>query len=118
MVHRSGLEGWLLVVPRRHVLAVSDLTISEAVELGLILHEATRTLTEVLGAQKTYVMQFSEETPHLHFSVVPRMQDIPDDRKGFGVALYNAADVHTDSERDEVARTPASVWSLGDPPDS
>lgn len=113
VVHKSGLEGWLLVVPRRHMLAISDLTIEEATELGLILREATRTLVEVLGAKKTYVMQFSEETPHLHFSVVPRMLDIPDDRKGFAVAQYNAGDPQPESARDAIALRLIATWSLG-----
>ncbi|MGV8970675.1 MAG: HIT family protein [Rhodoglobus sp.] len=112
ITHKSGLPGWLLVVARRHVLGIADLSVDEAADLGGQLREASRALVETLGAQKTYVMQFSEDTPHLHFSVVPRMPDIPNDRKGFAVAEYNAGEVQTESERDAIALRLTDAWTF------
>lgn len=80
----STLEGWLVVLPHRHVRSLADLTAEEAGELGPLLWRASRALTDELGCEKTYVMQFSEAEgfSHLHFHVVPRAGDLAEDRRG------------------------------------
>ena len=86
----TSLLGWIVLVPRRHVLAVDELTLEEARELGELLHRVSGFLKEELGCLKTYVMQFAEhpEHPHVHFHVVPRMADLPDEQKGAGIFAY------------------------------
>jgi diadenosine tetraphosphate (Ap4A) HIT family hydrolase len=80
----SSLEGWLVLLPRRHVLTVAELSDEEAGELGPLLQRASRALTDELGCTKTYVMQFSEAEGfhHLHFHVVPRPPDLPAEHRG------------------------------------
>ncbi|MFN8596616.1 MAG: hypothetical protein U0559_10600 [Anaerolineae bacterium] len=69
---------------RRHIEAIDALTEDEAVELGQLLRRVSIALRDVTGCVKTYVMQFAEqaEHPHVHFHVVPRMADQPEDRRG------------------------------------
>jgi diadenosine tetraphosphate (Ap4A) HIT family hydrolase len=109
-VHRSGLLGWLLVVPRRHITSLAELKDAEAGELGKVFRSATRALVACLRAEKTYTLQFSEETPHLHFSLIPRMTDLPESRRGVGISEYNKEPTVPDDERDALARDLRKSW--------
>ena len=77
--HRTGkvgtaLPGWLVVLPRRHVRRLDELTEAEASELGPLLRVVTAALREATGCQKTYVALFAEAEGfgHVHFHVSPR----------------------------------------------
>lgn len=80
----SGLRGWLVLLPLRHVTALHELSPDEAVELGPLLRELSTALHDVVACEKTYVMLFAEAEgfAHLHFHVVPRMRDQPDELRG------------------------------------
>jgi diadenosine tetraphosphate (Ap4A) HIT family hydrolase len=112
IAHRSGLPGWMLVAARGHVRSMADLTPEDAAELGRILQQGTVALADGFGAVKSYVMQFSEGMlGHLHFSLVPRLEDLPEDRRGAAVSAYNAVDAPIgDDARDDVARRLQSAW--------
>ena len=86
----TALPGWLVLVPRRHVTTIADLTDAEAVDLGAWQVRLSRALQAVIGCVKTYVVQFAEKDgfSHVHFHVIPRMGDIPDERRGSGVFEY------------------------------
>ncbi|WP_206055820.1 HIT family protein [Nocardioides sp. GY 10127] len=83
----AALPGWLVMVPRRHVLALDELPEAALAEMGVLQGRLTAALRLVVGARKSYVMQFSEAPgfAHLHVHLVPRVPDPPDDRKGPGV---------------------------------
>ncbi|RLP94742.1 HIT family protein [Micromonospora sp. BL4] len=86
----TALPGWLVLIPRRHVTSIADLTDAEAADLGAWQVRLSRALGTVTGCMKTYVVQFAEKegVSHVHFHVVPRMADLPDDRRGGGVFGY------------------------------
>lgn len=86
----TSLPGWLVVIAKRHVASFAELTDEEALSFGPFLHRISKALQEVTGAVKTYTVLFAEhpEHPHVHFHVVPRMADIPDDKKGKRVFDY------------------------------
>ncbi|GAB7036443.1 MULTISPECIES: HIT family protein [Catenuloplanes] len=86
----SALPGWLVLVPLRHVEAIADLTDAEAAGLGVWQVRLSRALRAVTGCAKTYLVQFAEREgfAHVHFHVVPRMPDLPADRRGPGVFGY------------------------------
>ncbi|MFJ8741880.1 HIT family protein [Embleya sp. NPDC127516] len=73
----SALEGWLVLVPRRHVESIAELTEAEALTLGTWQVALARALREVTGCTKTYVAQFAEREgfAHVHFHIVPRPPD-------------------------------------------
>jgi diadenosine tetraphosphate (Ap4A) HIT family hydrolase len=83
----TALPGWLVVLPRRHVESVDQLTDDEAAALGPVLRMVSGALVEVLGCAKTYVVMFAEAPgfPHLHFHVIPRAADMPEHLRGIGV---------------------------------
>jgi diadenosine tetraphosphate (Ap4A) HIT family hydrolase len=85
-----ALPGWLVVLPARHMVSVADLTPEEAAGLGPLLAAVTRALTDVTGCAKTYVVAFGEieAFAHLHFHVIPRSADLPDDLRGTSIFAY------------------------------
>ena len=78
----TALPGWLVLVLRRHIIAVDELTDAEAIELGQLIRRTSVALKEVTGCLKTYVIQFAERAdhPHVHFHIIPRMADQPEER--------------------------------------
>jgi diadenosine tetraphosphate (Ap4A) HIT family hydrolase len=79
----TALPGWLVLIPRRHVTSIADLTDAEAADLGAWQVRLSRALRAVTGCVKTYVVQFAEKegVSHVHFHVIPRMADFPGDRR-------------------------------------
>jgi diadenosine tetraphosphate (Ap4A) HIT family hydrolase len=86
----SALLGWLVVVPRRHIESIHELSDDESVQLGRLLRRASKALVEVVGCQKTYVMMFAEAPGfhHVHFHVVPRAPDLDTDHRGSSIFEY------------------------------
>ncbi len=86
----TALPGWLVLVARRHIAAVDEMTDAEAAELGLLIRRTSASLREVTGCIKTYVIQFAEspDHPHVHFHIIPRMADQPEERKSIHVFKY------------------------------
>ena len=85
----SDLLGWLVLMPRRHVLEVADLTDAEAASLGSWQVRLARALAQEVGTPKTYVAEFGEMPGfHLHFHVVPRPHDLAPDLRGPKVFGY------------------------------
>ena len=72
--YNTSLPGWLVLIVRRHIEALHELTPAEATAL---LRDVSLSLKHCIGCQKTYIMQFAESKahPHVHFHIVPRMLD-------------------------------------------
>ncbi|MEV0094127.1 HIT family protein [Streptomyces sp. NPDC050738] len=110
VAHATGtsLPGWLVLVPRRHVTAVHELTDAEAGSLGLWQVRLSRALRAVTGCAKTYVVQFAEQEgyAHVHFHVVPRAADLGPGLRGGGIFQLlgkSGAEALTDEAADRVA---------------
>ncbi|MHB8629680.1 MAG: HIT family protein [Aggregatilineales bacterium] len=86
----TTLLGWLVLIARRHIAAVDEMTEAEAVELGQMIRRVSIALKEAIGCAKTYVIQFAEAAghQHVHFHVVARMADLPEDFRGPLVFRY------------------------------
>ena len=86
VVHAFGtsLEGWLVLVVRRHITTVADLSDEEAGELGPLIKRVSSALQAVVGCPKTYVVQFAEheQHPHVHVHVIPRAADLAHELQG------------------------------------
>ncbi|MEU3463462.1 HIT family protein [Streptomyces sp. NPDC006733] len=106
----TALPGWLVLVPRRHVTTVHDLTDAEAAALGTWQVGLSRALHRVTGCVKTYVVQFAEAEgfSHVHFHIVPRMAELPRELRGprvFGL-LQRPDGERVPAERaDDIARS-------------
>lgn len=92
VVHHSdtSLPGWLVLVARRHIAAIDEMSEAEAAELGVLLRDVSLALRQVTGCRKTYVLQFAEHPnhPHVHVPVVPRLDDQPEERRGPKIMEY------------------------------
>ena len=88
--YNTALPGWLVLVARRHIEAIDELTDDEAIELGRLVRRVSIALREVTGCIKTYVVQFAEheDHPHVHFHIVPRMENQPEDRRSVKIFKY------------------------------
>lgn len=111
----SSLPGWLVVMPTRHVEALDELSVEESLALGDLLRDLTIALKSVTGCRKTYVILLAEAEgfTHLHVHVVPRMDDLPEDRRGSGIFAYLIEEPLTSQDRDLIAgRIRSSLSSL------
>ncbi|HFQ94059.1 MAG TPA: HIT family protein [Anaerolineae bacterium] len=88
--YNTGLPGWLVLVSRRHIEAIDEMSDDEVSELGILIREVSIILKQITDCLKTYVLQFAEHPkhPHVHFHIVPRMKDQPEERRGAGVMGY------------------------------
>ena len=66
-----AVRGHAMVVWRRHVENVSDLSDAEAVRLMHVYRAAERALLEVTGAGRAVVLKLGIQTPHLHLHIYP-----------------------------------------------
>lgn len=82
----SKLLGWLVIVLRRHAVALHELTPAEFSELGPFVERTVRKLHQRLGTAKEYVACYAEQGgfEHIHFHVVPRADDLPEEFRGAG----------------------------------
>lgn len=104
----TALEGWLVLVPRRHVTAIAELAADEAAGLGAWQTRLSQALHAVTGCAKTYVVQFAEAEGygHVHFHIIPRMPDLPATHRGprvFQLLGMSEADSVPPERRDEIA---------------
>lgn len=106
MATGSALPGWLVLVPRRHVMEVAELSDAEAAALGVWHVRLARVLSDEFGVAKTYVVSLGEAPGfHLHFHVVPRPRDLAPDYQGprvFGL-LGREDDSEALTARDDMA---------------
>jgi diadenosine tetraphosphate (Ap4A) HIT family hydrolase len=111
----AALPGWLVAIPRRHVEALDELGHEEVASLGPLLRDASAALRAVVGCVKTYVMLLAEKEGfgHVHFHVVPRMADQPDELRGpriFGYLGRPEGEWVTEDERDALALRLRAAW--------
>ena len=74
----------MVLLPTEHITALSDLAPGAAAALGPLLRDVSAALHEVVGCVKTYVILLAEADgfSHVHFHVIPRMPDLPDQLRG------------------------------------
>jgi diadenosine tetraphosphate (Ap4A) HIT family hydrolase len=119
VAHAFGtrLPGWLVVLPRRHVTVLDELTLAEQADLGPLLAAVTAALREIIHCSKTYVVLFAEAEgfEHIHFHVVPRMADLDPALRGpfvFELLTGDTATQVPEEVRDQIASQLAASASL------
>lgn len=80
----TDLLGWLILVSRRHIASLDEMSEAQAAELGGLIWKVSRILKDVTGCAKTYVVQFAEAQghAHVHVHIIPRAIDLPEDERG------------------------------------
>jgi diadenosine tetraphosphate (Ap4A) HIT family hydrolase len=71
--------GHLLVVVRRHVAGVGDLTDAEAAAVGVATTRLAAVLAAAAGAVRVHTAVVGTGTPHFHQHLLPRYADTPAD---------------------------------------
>lgn len=104
----TSLPGWLVLLPRRHVTRIADLTDTEAIHLGSWQVRLSRALEAVTGCVKTYIAQFAEAPghSHVHLHIVPRYADLAEGLTGpriFSLLGKNSSDALSSAEMDAIA---------------
>ncbi|HYZ94088.1 MAG TPA: HIT family protein [Actinomycetota bacterium] len=104
----TSLPGWVVVLPRRHIEAIHELTDEEAAGLGPLIRSLSIALRTLTGCRKTYVVQFAEAEgfAHVHFHVVPRMDDFAEEQRGpnvFSMLGVPEEEQVPEAERDRIA---------------
>lgn len=80
----TKLKGWMVIVPKRHVETLHELSTKEFVELAEITERLTKLLHKELDCEKEYLMCLAEQEHfnHIHFHIVPKPRSLPDELKG------------------------------------
>jgi diadenosine tetraphosphate (Ap4A) HIT family hydrolase len=86
--------GWLVILPKRHVEALHELTREEFQELAEIEYKLVQVMHTDASVQKEYLMCFAEGEGfhHVHFHVVPKPADLPAELRGPRVFALLAVD--------------------------
>lgn len=66
-----AVRGHAMVVWKRHVENISDLTAAEAAELMRVYRAAERALLGATGADRAVMLKLGIQTPHLHLHIYP-----------------------------------------------
>jgi diadenosine tetraphosphate (Ap4A) HIT family hydrolase len=80
----TAVKGWLVLLTRRHVTALHELTTQEFMEFSGILQRTSELLYKVLKCEKEYNAFFAEGTGfnHLHYHLVAKTPNWPEEYKG------------------------------------
>jgi diadenosine tetraphosphate (Ap4A) HIT family hydrolase len=99
----TALVGWLVLVLRRHVSALHELTSDEFAEMGMLLARTVHAVHLETGSTKEYLACFAEADHflHVHIHIVPRANDLPRELQGpSSFALLNPNDTDLASAAD------------------
>ncbi len=85
-----ALEGWLVLVLKRHAEALHELSQEEFSELGELQQRTVKALRELLRCEKEYIACFSEAEhfKHIHVHIIPRPRDLSPEQRGPGVFSF------------------------------
>jgi diadenosine tetraphosphate (Ap4A) HIT family hydrolase len=108
----SSLPGWLVIVPLRHITSPDEMSAEEAAALGRLIRDGSVALKRTTNCEKTYVMMFAEAEgfSHVHFHLVPRMRDLPEDRQGPRIFSYLKETPISFVAQDEIAQNIRGAW--------
>ena len=74
-VDEPDYPGFVRVILRRHAREMSDLEPAEREGLMRVVFEVEAAVRESMGADKMNIASLGNQTPHVHWHVVPRFQD-------------------------------------------
>jgi diadenosine tetraphosphate (Ap4A) HIT family hydrolase len=66
-----AVRGHAMVVWKKHVENVADLTLDEYVHFAAVHHRAERALLAAAGAERAIILKLGIATPHLHVHIYP-----------------------------------------------
>jgi diadenosine tetraphosphate (Ap4A) HIT family hydrolase len=99
-----ALEGWLVIVLKRHASALHELSGEEFAELAPLLERTAHALSSHLQCEKEYIACFGEAPGfnHVHFHVIPKTVDLSPELRGPAVFGLLKPDRHEPVAPDRV----------------
>jgi diadenosine tetraphosphate (Ap4A) HIT family hydrolase len=100
----TSLKGWLVIVSKRHVEALHELTHEEFRELADIQYRLAKLMQAQASIEKEYMMCFSEsqQFQHIHIHFVARPKDLPREARGPRIFAYLNVDQQAAVPPDEI----------------
>ena len=97
-----GIKGWLILLPKRHVGAIHELSKEEMKEFSNILYSLSKTLYSLLKNEKEYVIQLAEIKGfnHVHFHIVAKPKNLP--KKYTGTKIFKITKETKNLNKEEV----------------
>lgn len=92
-----AVEGHLILAPRKHVEAISDLSDSEAAELMSLLRKFDRRLREVFNPFRVAIVSSGLAVKHFHFHIIP----IPSEEMMWGFKYLDKSETIEYSKQDK-----------------
>lgn len=108
----ASLAGWLVIIASRHIESPDEMSLEESRDLGQLLRDASLALKHVTKCQKTYVIMFAEAEgfSHLHYHVVPRLSDLPPERRAPNVFAYLRETPLDEDAQDRISLAIRDAW--------
>lgn len=101
--NEATLLGLVLIVTKRHVNDLSELTDSEAQRLGVLINRISKALKTSVGAAWTYCYCFMEGVRHVHVFVTARYPSLPKEYVRLNIGNWPEAPVGELKEVSELA---------------
>lgn len=86
----TSLEGWLVLVLKRHCEQLHELSLEEHMDLARVQYATLQAVHQYFQSDREYLMCFAEGEgfKHIHFHVVPKHEQFDDQYKGGKVFHY------------------------------
>ena len=100
----TSLKGWLVIVPKKHVEALHELSHAEFRELADIQFRLAQVMQSRASIEKEYMMCFAEAEHfhHVHIHFIAKPKDLPQEAKGPGIFSYLKVDQQSAVPPDEI----------------
>ena len=89
------IKGWLVIVLKRHVESLHELSSDEFIELSKIQSKVIKLLYKEMNCEKEYVSCYAEKEHyrHIHFHIFTKPYDLPVELRGAkSFAFINATE--------------------------
>jgi diadenosine tetraphosphate (Ap4A) HIT family hydrolase len=87
------VPGWIILRVRRHAERITGLNDAELAGFAQRTRDVVAAVTEVTGAEATYLMVFGENYPHFHALITPRGEDVPPERRAGNILQLRAGHI-------------------------
>jgi diadenosine tetraphosphate (Ap4A) HIT family hydrolase len=75
------VPGYLILLPRTSASLISDMTTGQQSSIGAVLGILEKVAISATGAERVYIMRFSEALGDVHFHLFPRTKSLGDNFK-------------------------------------
>ena len=79
------VPGWFFLRARRHAEKLTGLDEAETATFGRRAHDLVSAVEQVTGAPAVYLLSFGENYRHFHALVAARGDEVPPERRGYGL---------------------------------